>query len=72
MADTPYPYYRMQASGPDETGYSLVIQIQQGAGGGLEGLTSEEDVIAAVRGIFDGRDGVSSTLTRYSVATNTL
>ncbi|MFE0378331.1 hypothetical protein ACFW1M_22735 [Streptomyces inhibens] len=72
MADTPYPYYRMQASGPGESGYSLLIQIEQGAGGGLEGLPSEEDVIAAIRAIFDGRAGASSALTRYSVTTHAL
>lgn len=71
MAETPYPYYRMQASGPGETGYSLRIQIEQGAGGGLEGLPSEADVIAAVRQIFDG-DGVSTTLTRCAVESTPL
>jgi hypothetical protein len=69
--ETPFPYYRMQASGPSETGYSLVIQIEQGAGGGLDGLPSEADVIAAVRHVFDG-DGVNTTLTRCAVESTSL
>ncbi|MFF8901659.1 hypothetical protein ACF082_29730 [Streptomyces lydicus] len=71
IAGTPYPYYRMQINGPSESGFSLAVQVEQGAGGPLEGL-SEADLIAAIRNIFDSREGVSTTLTRYSVSTDTL
>lgn len=69
MADLPYPYYRIQADGADETGFSLVLHIEEGAAGPLTGQTAQgvlDELCARLRG--DAGD-VDVTLTRYEITT---
>lgn len=70
MAELPYPYYRLNCQGPNETGFSIVVQIQEGAGGPLPGQT-QDSVIAALREqLMAGDVEVLTDLTRVSI-TNT-
>lgn len=39
--DLPYPNYLCQANGPDETGLTLSVYIENGAGGPLPGLDGD-------------------------------
>ncbi|MEU8906499.1 hypothetical protein [Streptomyces mirabilis] len=69
MADLPYPYYRIQAVGADETGFGLLVHIEEGGAGPLTGQSSQsvmDDLCARLRG--DAGD-VNVTLTRYEITT---
>jgi hypothetical protein len=66
MAETPYPYYDLSASGPAETGFFLRIQITDGAGGPLAGLT-DLDVLHHLRDWLDSQDNTTVTLARSEV-----
>lgn len=67
MAELPYPYYRINADGPGETGFAVTLQIQQGAGGPLEGQTVES-VLAGLRELMQaGNDEVSTALTKFEI-----
>jgi hypothetical protein len=71
MADLPYPYYRIQAYRDDESGFGLLIHIEDGAGGPLTGQTSQgvlDELCARLRG--DSGD-VTVALTRYEITTTT-
>ncbi|MGW1892152.1 hypothetical protein ACWCP6_18110 [Streptomyces sp. NPDC002004] len=72
MADLPYPYHRIQAEGPDETGFALLVHIEEGAGGPLSGQTTQsvlEDLCAQLR---SDRDDVTTSVTRYEITTTSL
>lgn len=69
MAELPYPYYRIQADGPSETGFSLLVHIEEDAAGPLAGQTSQgvlDDLCARLRG--DSGD-VTVSMTRYEITT---
>ncbi|MGW7424432.1 hypothetical protein ACWGJB_31125 [Streptomyces sp. NPDC054813] len=69
MPDLPYPYHRLQAEGPDETGFAMLVHIEDGAGGPLKGQTSE-GVLENLRTALQGDDSpVITSLTRYDIAT---
>lgn len=68
MAETPYPHYQLQADGPSETGFTLKIQISEGAGGPLAGLTSF-GVIDYLRDYLAGQVGVTAQLSKYEIST---
>lgn len=65
--DMPYPYYRLQADGPSETGFTLKLQIEEGAGGPLLGRTTAS-LLDELKQLLAG-DGNTVTLTRYEVTT---
>lgn len=68
MAEMPYPYYRLQADGPSETGINLTFQLQTGAGGPLPAI-SEADLLAHLKTYLAGDSGdVTVRLTGYDVA----
>lgn len=67
MAETPYPHYKLQADGPSEAGFTLYIQITEGAGGPLAGLTAFE-VVDYLRDYLAGQSGVTAQLSRHEVA----
>ena len=70
MAELPYPYYRLNAEGPSETGFSIVVQIQEGAGGPLPGQT-QDSVLAGLRELLMAGDAeVLTNLTKVQI-TNT-
>jgi hypothetical protein len=56
VPDLPYPYYQVQADGPDETGLHLTVKVEPGAGGALPGI-SEEQLIAHLKEYLTGADG---------------
>ncbi|WP_371646501.1 hypothetical protein [Streptomyces mirabilis] len=69
MAELQYPYYRLQADGPDETGFTLLGHVEDGAAGPLTGQTAErtlQDLADRLRG--DSGD-VTVSLTRYDITT---
>lgn len=66
----PYPYYRLQADGMDETGFVMLFQLSEGAGGPLPGMTSQ-GVLDHLKTYFAG-DGVNVTVSlAYSSITVT-
>lgn len=68
MADNmPYPYYRLQANGPSETGITLKLQTEEGAAGPLAGRTTA-GVLEEIKQLLTG-DGITVSLTRYEVTT---
>lgn len=69
MAEMPFPYYRLQANGSNEAGFVLLLQIDEGGGGPLPGLTTES-VLNSIRDLLvNGDDTIRSSLTRYEVTT---
>lgn len=65
MAEMPYPYYRLQADGSSESGFLMQFQLDQGAGGPLEGMT--------IQGILDHlKDYFTNTSTAQITPTVTL
>jgi hypothetical protein len=69
VADMPYPYYRLQADGPSETGMVLLFQVQTSGAGPLPGRT-EEDLLAHLKAYFAGDSGDATVrLSSFSVAT---
>ncbi|WP_460067404.1 hypothetical protein [Streptomyces sp. YKOK-I1] len=56
MPELPYPYYQVQADGPDETGLHLTVKVETGAGGALPNI-SEEQLIAHLKEYLAGADG---------------
>lgn len=69
MAELPYPYYRLQAVGPDEKGFGLLIHIEEQAGGPLDGQ-SMQGVLDELRQRLAGESGtVVTSLTRYEITT---
>lgn len=59
-----YPSYRLDANGPDETGFSMIIQVENGAAGPIVGMT-QDSLLDAIRALFDNQPGVD-TLLAYS------
>lgn len=69
MAELPYPYYRLQAEGPNETGFRLLFHIDEGAGGPLEGQ-STQSILDELRQRLAGEDGtVTTSLARVEITT---
>ncbi|MFE7973015.1 hypothetical protein [Streptomyces shenzhenensis] len=67
MADMPYPYYRLQADGPQETGMVLLFQVATGSGGPLPNV-SKEDLLAHLKEYLAGDSGdVTARLTAFDV-----
>ncbi|MFE8944491.1 hypothetical protein [Streptomyces sp. NPDC007856] len=67
--DLPYPYYRLQADGPNETGFGLLVHIEEGAGGPLPGMTTQ-GVLDSLRALLEGTGGtVTTTLALYAITT---
>lgn len=56
MPELPYPYYQVQADGPDETGLHLTLKVEPGAGGALPGI-SEQQLLAHLKEYLAGADG---------------
>lgn len=56
MAELPYPNYKIQADGPNETGCVISLFIQDGVGGPLPGTTSR-GVVEALRTQLTGDSG---------------
>lgn len=71
MSETPFPHYRLQADGPNETGFTLVVQVSLGAGGPLPGLT-EQSVIEHLRDYLDARPDVVTQLAKKSIVSTDL
>lgn len=69
MADMPYPYYKVQADGRNEGGFTLKLQIEEGAGGPLEGRTTEGVLDSLKELLVGGDDTVTVTVTRYEITT---
>lgn len=69
MAELPYPHYRLSVQGPSETGVTLTLHVEPGAGGLLEGQTTES-VVADIRRLLLADDSArSSSLTRFELTT---
>ncbi|MEU2402823.1 hypothetical protein ABZ609_00555 [Streptomyces rubiginosohelvolus] len=71
MADTPFPHYKLQADGPNETGLILMVQVSLGAGGSLPGLT-EQSVVEHLRDWLGSRPGVVTQLAKKSIVSTDL
>ncbi len=71
MADTPFPHYRLQADGPNETGLTLMVQVSLGAGGTLPGLT-EQSVVEYLRDYLEARPGVVTQLAKKVIVSTDL
>lgn len=56
MAELAYPYYRIQADGPNETAFTLTLRVDPGVGGPLPGLT-EQKILDGVRALLAGEEG---------------
>ncbi|MFK0140725.1 hypothetical protein [Streptomyces murinus] len=69
MADMPYPYYRLQATGSAETGFTLLFQLEEWPGGPLDGMTSQ-GVLDHLKQYFSDGGAVTVSLS-YSEVTNT-
>lgn len=69
MADMPLPYYRLQATGPTETGFTLLFQLEEWPGGPLDGMTSQ-GVLDHLKQYFSDGGTVTVSLA-YSQVTNT-
>ncbi|MEU2730123.1 hypothetical protein ABZ650_20640 [Streptomyces griseoviridis] len=71
--ELPYPYYRLQADGPRETGCLMTIVIGDGVGGPLAGTTARgivEDLARRLKG--DPDDGVTVQLVLNSITAENL
>lgn len=66
-----YPVYTVEADGSSETGLTVELRVELGAGGGLEGLPSAEAVVQALvdAATQAGAINVSSTCTNLSTTT---
>ncbi|UOB09059.1 hypothetical protein MQE23_08340 [Streptomyces sp. HP-A2021] len=72
MAELTYPHYRLTANGRNETGFTVTLQIQEGAGGPLP-EQSVDTVLAGLRALLqNGDDSVSTELVRFSTTTTYL
>lgn len=69
MAELTFPYYQLIAGGPNETGFTVLLQIQEGAGGPLPGQTTDS-LLEGLRQQLQGGD-VQITTTLAKVATTT-
>jgi hypothetical protein len=67
MTEMPYPYYKLQSDGPSETGFTLKFQIEEGAGGPLDGKTTD-GVLDSLKQLLTG-DGTTVSLIHYEVTT---
>ena len=67
MAELAYPYYQVQADGPNESGFRIVLHIDQQGGGPLPGQ-SVESVIDGLKQLLSGAD-VFVQVARYEVTT---
>jgi hypothetical protein len=66
------PYYRLDADGENETGFSLYVQVENGAGGPLEGMTGDS-LMGFVRDhLAASGANVVTSLTYNYVTSNTL
>jgi hypothetical protein len=67
VPDLPYPYYQVQADGPDETGLHLTVKVEAGAGGALPGI-SEAQLLAHLKEYLTGADGkVTVRVSSYAI-----
>lgn len=62
-----YPYYAINASGSNETGVSLEVRVEIGAGGGLTGFEDEGTVLQAIAGMFASVEGTTVRITATSL-----
>jgi hypothetical protein len=69
--DMPYPFFQVQASGPNETGFAVTLHIEDGAGGPLAGL-DDGAVVDALRDLFGAQDGTVVTATRTDITDTNL
>ncbi|MGW6142178.1 hypothetical protein [Streptomyces sp. NPDC055140] len=61
MADSmPYPYYRLTGDGRNETGFTLTLRVEEGAGGPLPGQTTES-LLDDIRVLLAGYDPDATT-----------
>lgn len=58
-----YPYYAVSASGGNETGVSLEVRLEIGAGGGLAGFEDEAAVLQALAAMFTSVEGTAVRIT---------
>lgn len=70
MAELLTPYYRITARGPNETGFALLLRIEEGAGGPLEGRTMDS-VVAEIRALLQGGDDQIATAMVLTETTTT-
>lgn len=67
MAELAYPYHRLNAQGPAETGFSITLKVEAWPGGPLAGQ-SEASVLAGLRALLLAGDGdVSTELTKFEI-----
>lgn len=67
MPELPYPFYQVQADGPDETGLHLTVKVETGAGGTLPGI-SEQQLIAHLKEYLAGPDGTTTVrISAYAI-----
>jgi len=71
VADMPFPYYRLQANGPNETGFTLLCQIEEGGGGPLPGQTMQGVLDGLKQQIVGTSGDVTASLTHYEITTTT-
>lgn len=72
MAELTFPYYRLNANGPAETGFVVTLQIQEGSGGPLAGQTVDT-VLAGLRATLQNDDpSVSTELVKFATTTTYL
>ena len=71
MEAPPLPYYRLDGDGPSETGFSMLVQLQNGAGGPLAGLTGDS-VMEALRDFLAAHGATTTSLVLNYPASTTL
>jgi hypothetical protein len=72
VAELTYPYYRLIANGPSETGFTVTLQIQEGPGGPLPEQTVDT-LLAGLRALLQNGDAsVSTELARFATTTTYL
>ncbi|WP_055696483.1 hypothetical protein [Streptomyces silaceus] len=72
MPELPYPHYKIQADGPNETGCVMTVVISDGVGGPLPGTTAKGIVEDLARRLA-GEDGdVTVSLVRTEISATSL
>lgn len=65
--DLPYPNYLLQANGPDETGLTFSVYVENGAGGPLPGGLDGDTAMRYLRDHLAAQDGTTVYLSRSDI-----
>lgn len=71
MPELPYPTYTISANGPNETGFVIVLHLEDGAGGPLPDMT-DTGVVGYLRDHLATQDSTSVQLTRNDISATNL